>query len=61
MAERVVLHIGAMKSGTTYIQDRLNANAEALARHGILVPRRQVLAVLDALGAGQVGNRGQLA
>lgn len=58
MAERVVLHIGAMKSGTTYIQDRLNANAEALARHGILVPRRQVLAVLDALGAGQVGNEG---
>ena len=30
MAERVLLHVGLMKSGTTFIQGRLNANRERL-------------------------------
>ena len=35
---RVVLHVGAPKSGTTYLQSRLNRNVDALASHGVLVP-----------------------
>ena len=38
MAERVVLHVGLMKSGTTFIQGRLNANRAQLAEQGILFP-----------------------
>lgn len=33
------LHIGAPKTGTTYLQDRLSRNARSLARHGVHVPR----------------------
>lgn len=36
---RVYLHIGAPKTGTTYLQDRLTANARSLARHGVHIPR----------------------
>ncbi|WP_232678437.1 hypothetical protein [Nocardioides sp. R-C-SC26] len=36
---RVVLHIGAPKSGTTYVQSRLTRNAANLAQHGVLVPQ----------------------
>ncbi len=54
MAERVVLHVGAMKSGTSYIQSQIFANKALLADQGILVPGRhwgrQVAAVLDVLG-----------
>lgn len=38
MSERVVLHIGAPKSGTTYLQTVLFANRSALAEAGVLVP-----------------------
>ncbi|QCW49240.1 hypothetical protein FE634_00285 [Nocardioides dongxiaopingii] len=38
-AGRVVLHVGAPKSGTTYLQSRLHRNAASLAAHGVLVPR----------------------
>ncbi len=38
MAERLVLHVGLMKSGTTFIQGRCNANREKLAEQGILFP-----------------------
>ncbi len=38
-ARRVLLHIGAPKSGTTSVQDRLHRNAAELAGHGVLVPR----------------------
>ena len=55
MAERVVLHVGAMKSGTSYLQARLFAQKEALARRGVLVPgeqwRDQVAAVRAVLSA----------
>lgn len=54
MAERVVLHVGAMKSGTSYLQSRLFASKEQLAEQGVSVPGRtwndQVAGVLDVLG-----------
>ena len=56
MADRVVLHVGLMKSGTSHLQARLAA-AEGLAGAGFLFPgekwRDQVNAVSDALGRRQ--------
>lgn len=53
MATRVVLHVGLMKSGTTFIQRTLLANQAALADAGILFPGRrwrvQVAAVRDLI------------
>lgn len=37
-AKRVVLHIGAPKTGTTYLQQTLFANRERLAADGVLYP-----------------------
>ena len=55
MAQRVVFHIGLMKSGTTFIQGRLNANRARLADQGILFPgptwARHVRAVSDLMQA----------
>jgi hypothetical protein len=59
MSRRVYLHIGAPKTGTTYLQDRLTLNASSLAEHGIHFPSRSPLvspglfhfrAALDLLG-----------
>jgi hypothetical protein len=51
MAQRVVFHIGLMKSGTTFIQGRLDTNRGRLAEQGILFPgptwARHVRAVSD--------------
>jgi len=53
MAERVVLHVGAMKSGTSYLQSLLYADRDGLARQGVLVPGEtwndQVVAVRQVL------------
>ncbi|MEU4821413.1 hypothetical protein AB0H37_06025 [Actinomadura sp. NPDC023710] len=38
MAARIVLHIGVQKSGTTFLQQVLQANAEALADAGVRYP-----------------------
>jgi hypothetical protein len=38
MSRRVYLHIGAPKTGTTYLQDRLTVNAKSLAAHGVHFP-----------------------
>lgn len=38
MAPRLVLHVGTMKTGTTYLQGRLFANKEKLAGLGVLLP-----------------------
>ncbi len=38
MADVVYLHVGAPKTGTTYLQDRLQANRSALAVHGVSYP-----------------------
>ncbi|HSE08134.1 MAG TPA: hypothetical protein VLB29_05670 [Nocardioidaceae bacterium] len=56
MTERpvVFLHIGAMKTGTTYLQQVLIQNKAALADHGYLFPGRtwadQVRAAHDVVG-----------
>ncbi|WP_126688253.1 hypothetical protein [Nocardioides ferulae] len=55
MAERVVLHVGLMKSGTTFIQGRLGANRDLLAEQGVLFPgptwRRHSEAAKDLNGS----------
>ncbi|QZY30046.1 hypothetical protein [Nocardioides coralli] len=59
MAERVVLHIGLMKSGTSFLQRVLRQNRKGLRRQGILYPspwRRQVDAVKDVTGGGLRGQ-----
>lgn len=65
---RVVLHVGAPKTGTTYLQQRLELNAAHLARHGVHYPvHRQRLrwraslqfrAALDLLGEDWGGPPG---
>jgi hypothetical protein len=51
MTRQVYLHIGLLKTGTTFIQDALWANKAALGERGVLVPgrhrRRHLLASLD--------------
>jgi hypothetical protein len=64
---RVVLHIGAPKTGTTYLQHRLSRNAKTLAKHDVHVPTRNLLvspelfqfrAALDLLGQDWGGQPG---
>ena len=43
MSRSVYLHVGAPKTGTTYVQDRLTLNARRLADHGIHFPTRSPL------------------
>lgn len=61
MASRVVLHVGLMKSGTSYLQQRLEANRPVLLERGVLLPgerwRDQVLAVSDVLGREQLAAK----
>lgn len=59
MAERVVLHVGLMKSGTSFVQQVLGANRDVLASQGVLYPspwRRQVAAVRDVAARGGDGQ-----
>lgn len=53
---RVVLHIGSMKSGTSFIQNVLGNNRDELAQHGISFAgekwRDQVAAVQDLMAHG---------
>jgi hypothetical protein len=39
MSRVVYLHVGAPKTGTTYLQDRLGANTDTLVEHGVHFPR----------------------
>lgn len=62
MSQRLVLHVGLMKSGTSFIQSHLFANQGLLRERGVLVPGRhwsdQVQAVLDVIrGEGRVWDR----
>jgi hypothetical protein len=52
MARRLFLHIGTMKSATTYLQAMCDANAERLAQQGLLWPGAASCfgAVADLLG-----------
>lgn len=60
MAERVVLHIGSMKSGTSFIQNVLGHNKDLLAERGVLFPgprwKAQVAAVRDLAGGAEPGG-----
>ncbi len=67
MSRVVYLHIGAPKTGTTYLQDRLALNARSLADHGVHFPTRSPLvspglsqfrAALDLLGQDWGGAPG---
>ena len=67
MSRRVYLHIGAPKTGTTYLQDRLALNAKTLADHGVHLPTGSPLvspglfhfrAALDLLGQDWGGPPG---
>ncbi len=67
MSPTVYLHIGAPKTGTTYLQDRLTLNAASLAGHGVHFPGRSALvspgllqfrAALDLLGQDWGGPPG---
>lgn len=67
MTRVVRLHIGAPKTGTTYIQDRLSRNAVSLAEHGVHFPSRargtdpalfHFRAALDLLGQDWGGPPG---
>jgi hypothetical protein len=67
MSRRVYLHIGAPKTGTTYLQDRLALNARSLASHGVHFPSHSPLvspglsqfrAALDLLGQDWGGAPG---
>ena len=63
MAQQVVLHVGSMKSGTSYLQSLLFANQDLLADRGVLVPGRrwrdQVAAVADVLDRARVARTPQ--
>lgn len=54
MAKRVFLHIGTMKSATTYIQDLCDLNTKALAEQGLFWSwsTRSFAAMDDLLGTG---------
>lgn len=66
MTRVVHLHIGAPKTGTTYVQDRLGRNAGTLARHGVQYPGQRwgdpstfhFRAALDLLGQDWGGPPG---
>lgn len=53
----VYLHIGAMKTGTTYLQQLVYANREQLGEAGLVIPGetwgRQVRGVQDVMGLGR--------
>ena len=49
MTDKVVLHIGAMKTGTSYLQAMLLANQENLREDGIMVPTRRSAPVHDLI------------
>lgn len=66
MSRAVYLHIGAPKTGTTYLQDRLARNVATLAQHGVTIPAKRFVpadlfhfrAALDLLGQDWGGNPG---
>lgn len=63
MSRRVYLHVGAPKTGTTYLQDRLALNAASLRSHGYRYPTGahadMFLAALDLLDRPWGGMRPQ--
>ena len=64
-SRRVYLHVGAPKTGTTYVQDRLALNAASLRRHGYRYPvgphQDMFLPALDLVDRPWGGMRPQAA
>lgn len=62
MAERVYLHIGLPKTGTTYLQGVLWDNRDRVRRDGVLLPgeghRDHLWAALDLQGRKKLARRG---
>lgn len=58
MAERVLLHIGAPKSGTTYLQSILWGNRHVLREAGLLVPGKNPVDFNLAAAAVRIRNPG---
>ena len=67
MSRRVYVHVGAPKTGTTYLQDRLALNSRSLASHDVHIPSRAPLmstgmfhfrAALDLMGQDWGGPSG---
>src|SRR5919205_38869 len=59
MARRVVLHVGLMKSGTSFIQQVLRTNRKTLRKRGVLFPSpwsTQVKGVKDVIAHGSRGQ-----
>lgn len=60
MASRLVLHLGSMKSGTSFLQNVLGRHKDQLAERGVLFAgprwRAQVTAVRDLIAAGGPGQ-----
>lgn len=59
MVERVVLHVGAMKSGTSYVQSLLGQNREVLSGRGVVFPGSRWLD--QVAGVSQVLERRRVA
>ena len=61
MADVVYLHVGAPKTGTTYLQGRLHHNRDALAAHGVHYPaglrRDMFVGALDLIDRDWGGRR----
>jgi hypothetical protein len=67
MSRKVYVHVGAPKTGTTYLQDRLAINAKSLSSHDVHIPTRAPLmstgmfhfrAALDLMGQDWGGPPG---
>lgn len=60
MAQRVVLHVGSMKSGTSHLQSLMMTNRDLLAERGLLLPGRawrdQVGGVAQVLGRSRIAS-----
>ena len=56
MARKVFFHIGAPKTGTTYLQDILWSNRASLARQGILVPGKRRMDAYNATVTVRLGE-----
>ena len=60
MSQRVYLHVGAPKSGTTFLEASLDENKKALKEAGVLYPsghQRMFLAAVDVRGAHKAWGR----
>jgi len=63
MTERVYIHVGPHKTGTTYVQGLLTVNHDRIAEQGVLFPRQtfkaQSRAVREAMNRGVMPKTGR--